>query len=53
MGSVDPRHVRTACVVECVAIATRKSSCKTLTSTYCNRSQIVNKIVYSMNGLIL
>ena len=33
-------------------IATRKSSCKTLTSAYWNRSQIVKKTVYSMKGLI-
>ena len=35
-----------------IPIATRKSSCKTLTSIYWNRSQIVKKTVYSMKGLI-
>ena len=35
------------------AIATRKSSCKTLTSIYWNRSQIVKKTVCSTKDLTL
>ena len=37
----------------CISIATRKSSCKTLTGIYWNRSQIVKKTVYSTKDLIL